>query len=306
MRFVRACLFLLAALAPVAGYAQTVPAGTVTLLNGEAQALGAGGASHSLAKGDGVFEGDTIQTGAASYLLVRFTDQGSVLLRPNSRFQVERYQYSGAAATAAAAPAAAPVPVRTVSGAESSFFRLLKGGLRAVSGLIAHANYDNYRMSTPVATMGIRGTDYELVMCDGPCQSDPTVLQSVPQGADLNGAVVAGVNDGQVVMTSFTGNSLQLGAGQYAITLANGSQYLLGGVPGFLSLQSAAAGAGGVAAGGSTAASSVAAGTVVVTGVAAVGVAAIVGVVVAGSGSNGSGTSTSTSTTTTTATTPAH
>jgi hypothetical protein len=300
MRLIRFCLFALAALAPIAGYAQAYPAGTVTLLNGEAQAVDPAGSARGLAKGASVYEGDSVETAAASYALVSFTDQGSVLLRPNSRFQVERYHYNGAAApaapaAAAAAPAAAPQPAGAAP--ESSFFRLLKGGLRAVSGLIAHANYSNYRMSAPTATMGIRGTDFEAVLCEGPCLSDPTVLQAVPPGANLNGAVVTGVNDGQIVVTSTTGKSLVLNPGQYAITLADGNQYLLNGIPAFLTTQSGELGESGVAAGGSLAASNVAAGNLlVVGGVAVLGIGPALGMLLSGSGNQGTSTSTSTST----------
>jgi hypothetical protein len=304
MRFpVFALAFALAALAPVSAFAQaTAPAGSVGLLNGQAQATGLNTPAHALAKGDPVYGGDVVETRASSYTLIRFTDQGSVLLRPNSKFQVEKYQY-GAAAPAAAPAAAtpgAPAPVAPLQAAtaatqpDSSFFRLLKGGLRAVSGLVAHADYSHYLMSTPVATMGIRGTDYEVAMCEDACLNDPTVLNSVPPNKTVAGSVVSGVNEGQIVVTSFTGNSITLGPGQYAITLADGTQYLLNGIPAFLT-SSAAAGTG-VAAGGGAAASAAAGGSVLAAagGVAAIG--AIIGVVIGSSSDSGTATSTSTST----------
>lgn len=299
MRLLRLFLFALAASAPLAGHAQSVPAGTVTLLNGTASATGVSGPAHALSKGDAVYGGDVIETGAGSYALVRFSDQSSVLLRPASRFQVEKYQYAAAPA-AAPAPSAplAPLQATAASAGDSSFFRLLKGGLRAVSGLIAHADYSHYRMSTPIATMGIRGTDYEVVMCEDACLNDPTVLNALPAGKSPVGGVVSGVNEGQIVVTSYTGNSLTLGPGQYAITLADGSQYLLGAIPAFINT-SAAAGTG-VAAGGAAAASSAASGSVITAVTAGVITAAIIGVVV--TSSSDSGTS---STTATTQTSPA-
>jgi hypothetical protein len=302
MRFVRFFAFVLAALAPLAGQAQSMPAGTVTLLNGQAQATGPNGA-HSLSKGDPIYGGDVVETGASSYTLIRFTDQSSILLRPKSRFQVEQYQYAAAAPGAPAEPAAAPsaprgsmAPLQASSGGgDSSFFRLLKGSLRAVSGLIAHADYSRYRMSTPVATMGIRGTDYEVVMCEDACLNDATVLNSIPAGKTAAGGVISGVNEGQIVVTSFTGNSITLGPGQYAITLADGSQYLLNGLPAFLQSSSAAA---GTAAGGAAAAASAAHGSVLAAVAGGVAAAALIGVVVGASSDNGGG-STSTATTST-------
>src|SRR5882757_2076529 len=133
--------FVLAVLAPISAFAQAAQAGSISLLNGQAQATGLNAPAHALAKGDPVYGGDVVETRASSYTLIRFTDQGSVLLRPNSKFQVEKYQYGApapAAAPAAAAPGA-PAPVAPLQAAtaatqpDSSFFRLLKGGLRAVS-----------------------------------------------------------------------------------------------------------------------------------------------------------------------------
>ena len=304
MRFsVFGLAFVLAALAPVSAFAQAAQAGSISLLNGQAQATGLSTPAHALAKGDPVYGGDIVETRASSYTLIRFTDQGSVLLRPNSKFQVEKYQYGAAAPAPAAAPAApaqreALAPLQAASAAtqpDSSFFRLLKGGLRAVSGLVAHADYSHYLMSTPVATMGIRGTDYEIAMCEDSCLSDPTVLNSVPAGKDLVGSVVSGVNEGQIVVTSFTGNSITLGPGQYAITLADGSQYLLNAIPAFLNSSSAVG--GGVAAGGATAAAAAAGGSAVAAAGTAAAIAALIGVIVSSSSDNGSSTTaTSTST----------
>ncbi len=316
MRFMRFSVFIsvftLVALAPSGALAQNAAAGSVGLLNGRAQATGLNTPAHELAKGDPVYGGDIVETRSSSYALIRFTDQGTVLLRPNSKFQVEKYQYSAGAPPLAAAPAtpAAPAqrealaPLQAASAGpapDSSFFRLLKGGLRAVSGLVAHADYSHYLMSTPVATMGIRGTDYEIAMCEDSCQTDPTVTQAVPAGKSLDGAVVSGVNQGQIVVTSFTGNSVTLNAGQAVITLADGSQYLLGALPAFLETGTDAVVASGVAAGSSTVASAAAGGSVLVGVGAVTAIAAVIGVVVSSSSDNGT-----TATTSTTSTAAAH
>jgi len=306
MRFARFFVFIsaftLAALAPGGALAQSALAGNVGLLNGQAQASGPNTPAHALAKGDPVYGGDIVETGVASYAMIRFTDQGSVLLRPNSRFQIEKYKYSaGAASAAAPAPREALAPLQAATAAtepDSTFFRLLKGGLRAVSGLVAHADYSHYLMSTPVATMGIRGTDYEIAMCEQSCMSDTTVTQAVPAGKSLVGAVVSGVNQGQITVTSFTGNSVTLSAGQAVITLADGSQYLLGLLPAFLTTDAdAVVVEGGVAAGGATAASAAAGGSLLVGAGITAGIAAVIGVVV-GSSANNNGTATSTATST--------
>lgn len=70
-----------------------------------------------------------------------------------------------------ATPPAAPVVAVAAEGGDGSraFFRLVKGGFRSVSGLIGKVNQDNYRVSTPVATIGIRGTRYSARLCQGDC-----------------------------------------------------------------------------------------------------------------------------------------
>jgi hypothetical protein len=303
MRIVRLLLFVLAAVTPVAGFAQSAPAGTVTLLNGTAQATGLSVPVHPLNKGDSIYPGDVVETAAGSYALIRFTDQGSVLLRPQSRFQVENYKYGAAAPAAAPAPAApapqggalAPLQASSAGTGDSSFFRLLKGGLRAVSGLIAHADYGHYRMSTPVATMGIRGTDYEIAICDSGCASDPNITNVVPAGKDLNGAVLSGVNDGSIQVNSLVGSqgSVTLGPAQYCITLTDGSQYLLNAIPALFASGSGTV-VSGAAAGGTAAASSAAAGSLLAAGVTGITAAALIGVVVSSSSSNGTTATTST------------
>lgn len=117
-------------------------AGRVEFAVGGVNALGQDGTSRSLAKGGEINNGDTIQTidGRAQ---IRFSDGGYISLQPNTEFKVEDYSYSGKS-----------------DGSEKGFFSLVKGGLRAITGAIGHTNKQAYRVNTPVATIGIRGTEY--------------------------------------------------------------------------------------------------------------------------------------------------
>jgi hypothetical protein len=54
------------------------------------------------------------------------------------------------------------------------FVSLLKGGLRAFTGVIGRTNHDNVTVRTPTATVGIRGTGWDL-QCIGTCAGDPPV-----------------------------------------------------------------------------------------------------------------------------------
>jgi hypothetical protein len=125
-------------------------AGRVVATRGRVSALGKDGRRRLLQRRSWVYEGDTLETDASSRAHVRFRDGGLVSLRPKTRFKIEKYAYEG-----------------SEDGNEQAFFRLLKGGLRTISGAIGHRHRDRYRMDTPMATIGIRGTHYGLILCEG-------------------------------------------------------------------------------------------------------------------------------------------
>src|SRR5690554_3898150 len=102
--------------------------------------------SYPLEKGASVASGDTVITGDDGRVQLRFTDGGLVSLMPNSRFAVEEYSQ----------------PTEDAEGSVS--VNLIKGGLRALSGSIGKKDKDSYKLKTDVATLGIRGTQFVVVM----------------------------------------------------------------------------------------------------------------------------------------------
>ncbi|HEX7046013.1 MAG TPA: FecR family protein [Gammaproteobacteria bacterium] len=184
--------------------AATEHAGGITLLTGRATAAGVSGDIRPLAKGGVVYPGEMINTGPNSYLNIKFTDGGMVLLRPNSRFQIEEYRYSAAAETAQDEQGSSPNVEAEPEG--NAFFRLLKGGFRAVTGLIGKNDRDNFRVRTPVATIGIRGTDFEARLCNGDCFD----ISPMPQDGLYTGVFEGGIN-----LTNGAGTFVR-DAGQYS------------------------------------------------------------------------------------------
>ena len=250
-RFGLAALLLALAL-PAAGDA--TPAGSVTLVTGRGTASSASSGIRTLAKGDAVYSGDIVHSSANSYVDLKFSDGGYFLLRPNSRFQVVDFaNHSGSVEPPAPAQPAAPVPApaapaaptpasppplvtaqqETQNGASRAFFSLLKGGFRSISGLIGKINHDEYRVSTPVATIGIRGTDYLVVICDSSCATDPLLQSVLPPGTDPTGGIVSTVYSHSIVITD-AGGEVTLLEGQYLLVLPNGTNILLPGEPHFL------------------------------------------------------------------------
>ncbi|MES2682502.1 MAG: hypothetical protein V4650_03215 [Pseudomonadota bacterium] len=207
------------------------PAGKVVMLTGQATAVGAGGTVRKLARNDEIFAGDLINSGFGSYVNLRFADGAFFLLRPETRFEVEDYEYAPpASAPAAPVPAATPTPVPAApagpaaaplvtaqtsrsSTSSRAFFRLIKGGFRSVSGLIGKISTEDYRVSTPVATIGIRGTKYSASLCEGACTDRNEISALLQQaGAQTTGnevVLVTEVEDGQIAIQAPGGSSLQ-------------------------------------------------------------------------------------------------
>lgn len=106
-----------------------------------------------LQAGSPIEVGDLVRTGAASNAQIRLTDESIVALRPGTEFHFSEYRYTG-----------------REDGSERAFFRLVRGGLRTITGIVGRTNHQNYRVNTVVATIGIRGTHYALALCQRDCR----------------------------------------------------------------------------------------------------------------------------------------
>jgi hypothetical protein len=98
-----------------------------------------------LNKGEALYEGDVLNTGAKSFAVLKLKDEGKITLRPGTTFGIEKFEHG--------------------QGKESGIFSLLRGGLRAITGLVNKRNPKGLRIHTPVSTIGIRGTDFDARLC---------------------------------------------------------------------------------------------------------------------------------------------
>ncbi|WP_415881930.1 FecR domain-containing protein [Neptuniibacter sp. QD34_54] len=119
-----------------------------------------------------IYSLDSIATGSKGRLQIRFTDGSRLSLRPDTLFNVEEYRFSESN----------PKDGKSV-------YRLLKGGLRTLTGAISDNNKENYKVHTPIATIGVRGTHYTLFYCDKTCQ-ETTRAQMGLYGYVLEGEIV--------------------------------------------------------------------------------------------------------------------
>ena len=154
----------------------------------------------SLKKGDAIEEGDIVITGAKARAQLLMMDGARISLRADSRLEIETYQLDAPRASAIATPSA--------EGSVS--LSLLKGGLRTITGAIGKADPEDYAMRTPVATLGIRGTDFRVRHCSGDCQPRG---RSSDAKAPADGTYAA-INSGGVTVGNATG-TLDLDPGDF-------------------------------------------------------------------------------------------
>ena len=115
-------------------------AGRVDFAMGNATVVGTDGRSRPVARGTELDTGDTVRT-ADGRVQVRMTDGAFISLQPNTEFGIKDYRFNG-----------------KTDGTESAFYSLVKGAMRTVTGLVGRVNRNAYRVATPTATVGIRGT----------------------------------------------------------------------------------------------------------------------------------------------------
>jgi hypothetical protein len=129
-------------------------AAIVTNLSGTLYVQKTDGTTKILSQKSEVDVGDILSTEKDSYARLKFTDGGEVIISPKSRLKVDDYRFE-----------------ENTPEKDNFVFSLLKGGLRTITGLVGkRGNRDAYRLNTPVATIGIRGTHFRLLMCQNDCE----------------------------------------------------------------------------------------------------------------------------------------
>ena len=116
--------------------------GEATMVIGVARLFGADGKTRAVERGTTIRVGDRVETEAGGHVHVRFVDGGRLSIRPSSRLQVESYNQ---------AQDRTPTAIK---------FRLDEGVVRSITGLWGEAERDRFRLNTPVAAIGVKGTDF--------------------------------------------------------------------------------------------------------------------------------------------------
>ncbi len=123
-----------------AASAHAAEAGKVIFAAGQAQVADKAGA-----EGTSVQEGELLMTGKDGFLYVKTIDNGLFVLRPNTKARIVAYHVD------AKNPANTRIKLELISGVA-----------RSKSGEAVKQARQNFRFNTPVAAIGVRGTDFTV------------------------------------------------------------------------------------------------------------------------------------------------
>ena len=130
-----------------------------------------------------VEEGDVLTTGPGASALVQLDDGANVLIRPDSSVKLAKLKHSGDGL--------------------GQLVQVITGACRYVTGSVGRARPETVAIATPTATVGIRGTDLEVVYREG------ATAGAAP------GTYVR-VNDGGVTVGGLDGTRVELAKGEKA------------------------------------------------------------------------------------------
>ena len=139
-----ACVASLAAIGiPAHTASPTGWAGEIVFVAGAAHRSAGNEKPQAVVKGAFIYQGDILRTQANAHVYVRMADGGLLVLRPQSRLSVDTWKFDPNA------PALSEIK-----------YTLTEGVTRYVSGKGAQAAKESFRLNTPLAAIGVRGTDF--------------------------------------------------------------------------------------------------------------------------------------------------
>ena len=132
--------------AAAAGTSEGATVARALIVRGRVERVGTDGSRQRIRSGATLREGDVVATARFAHTVLAFTDGTRATVQPDSRLAVEAYRL-------------APSAVDD----ERIRLRVQDGGARIATGGISQRRFSNARFATPVATIGVRGTGFDLV-----------------------------------------------------------------------------------------------------------------------------------------------
>ncbi|MDR2869110.1 MAG: FecR family protein [Deferribacteraceae bacterium] len=193
MRIIKIVFFVflinIAAYAQPAGSIVSQPAGIVLSVSGDVQleSAGMGGDSYPATVKAIIYQDDVIITGDNGRVQVLFRDDTIMSLSPDTELALTDFDFSGTGNSFAA--------------------NIAKGVARVVTGEIVKRNPENFNISTPHATIAIRGTTVTAIVQPA---GTSTIINDATLGRPV---VVTSIATNEVVSSDLTGMALHADAG---------------------------------------------------------------------------------------------
>jgi hypothetical protein len=139
--------------------------GSIDKMSGDVTVTGADKQSRKAGPNEKIQSGDTVTTQAKSEVVIKLADESVVALRPNTQFKLDDYKFEKKSTDAAQ-------------------FSLLRGAARFLTGLIGKTSRDRVKVVAATATVGIRGTDFEVaIVAEDTAEARAGVYDFVHDGA---------------------------------------------------------------------------------------------------------------------------
>lgn len=167
-------LLLMFAAVPIQAMA-AAKAGKVIMAKGSVEAI-AGDSRRQLKRRSAVHTSEVVTTAKDSRAQIRFVDGALLTLEQESELAIEEYSYQSESGKP-----------------DQVLMRLVKGGLRTVTGAIGKSNQQAYQLNTPLATIGIRGTMFRVDLDQAAGVLEVSVDQGTVEVLNEFGSLLIGV-----------------------------------------------------------------------------------------------------------------
>ena len=185
-----------AALFGLCALAQAQNAGEVEFARGVGFVQTPGQQTRTLGKGVALKQGDRLTTSEGASAIIKLDDGTKMTLRPNSDMVLEEYRF------------------RAEAQDNSMVFQLLRGGFRAITGLVAKSSPNAARINTLTATIGIRGTDFDARLCGAAdCKDEAGRVPQKPRPSQVQASAKVVSAQGLVRVLDAAGQARQVVAG---------------------------------------------------------------------------------------------
>ena len=168
-----------------------------------------------LPEGAPLYASDKVETISGGHAVLAFRDDTRITLNSGTRLALTQYNFE---------------PEQPAQG--NSIFQLLRGGLRVATGLIGKANPSKVRIQSSTATIGIRGTVFDITCGPAAGNEDTSAAELSDMACDQS--MFATARSGAITLAAADGREISLSAGQSGLVPGVvGAARVLGSTPAY-------------------------------------------------------------------------